>query len=135
MTQNDGGKPPSFLTGTDISLMYLPSINSNFPLYMDGGNAWAGIDAECDLCGKIVPHHQFTGRVNKLSGIAAQLEAVAYCEGCHHCTQYSKRLHHDMTMSGMYQGKWVTSSPEKTSFIMRLFNATHELLCGLYDRI
>lgn len=119
--------PPKYvsLTARDCELMDMPTIASQMPIQFANGAAWEAFDGECATCKQFLPAGMVVGMVSRPTPTVAVVEAIGVCGVCQKATRYFYRLHDDMRLSGLRDGRWKEWRPKKS-----LFDRFVALFCG-----
>lgn len=107
------------LTVRDKELLAMQPIASNFPVRFAGGVQWNSFCGDCEKCGKAIPSQQLRGLVTRPLARLAVIEAVGVCEGCSLLTRFLYRLHADMRITGIRDGKWQQWSARRPWWLIR----------------
>lgn len=65
----------------------------------------------CDKCDQAIEDDMLKGTIHRHVASTATIEAVGICVPCRTLTAYNMRLHDDMRVTKLHQGRWVTYRP------------------------
>lgn len=100
--------PTSPITRRDHDLLAMPTIESQLPVFFANGRRWTRLNFHCRGCATTLRNEVVRGSVKRpLEGVAV-VEAVGVCTACRLCTRFLYRLHNDMRVTGVCDGRWVT---------------------------
>jgi len=102
------------VSAEDRELMTRSTIASQMPVQFGNGACWTSIDGQCKSCGQNIPPGRLTGTVLRQSKSVAVVEAIGVCVPCKLATRFHYRLHDDMRITGMADGRWVTWRPRRS---------------------
>lgn len=84
----------------------MPPVASQMPVVFANGTCWNEITGSCRGCGQSFAESAFRGVVSRPLPSVAVIEAVGLCPHCRLITRFDYRLHSDMRMTGMRNGRW-----------------------------
>ena len=96
------------LTETELRLLKLAPLQSNFPIKFDTGSEFAEMHCKCAHCRKPLLAEFVRGEVTRPIPSVAVIDAVGVCTECKMITTFFYRLHSNMSVSTVYNGKWLT---------------------------
>ena len=96
------------LTETELRLLKLAPLQSNFPVKFNTKSEFAEMKCKCAHCRKPLFAEFVRGEVTRPIPSVAVIDAVGVCTECKVITPFFFRLHSDMSVSTVYNGKWVT---------------------------
>lgn len=108
-----------------------PHLKSNpilhhFPIYLNK-TCWASVNAECEICHSVIEHQNLRGEVGMIGSSTASIRAAAICHVCDHVSDFSCRLHEDMSTSMLVDGEWIKSGKPNVS----LWESIKEYFSGI----
>ena len=109
------------VTDRQRQMMDMPTIASQMPVVFGGNSRWDEFEGYCAECGQSIRMGWLRGRVSRPVPQVAVIEAIGVCEQCLLATEFHYRLHDDMRITGVRNGKWVTWKHEP-SWVERLVN-------------
>ena len=83
-------------------------IAEQLPVTFGNGTIWRTVAGHCAHCNAVLARDAMRGQVGRPFPRVAIIEAVGWCEPCRSETRYFYRLHDDMTLSTIVQGRWVS---------------------------
>jgi hypothetical protein len=92
----------------DRALFEMPSIESQMPVHFKNGNMFEQMDCYCSECDEAILKDCVRGEIQRPFEHVAVIEAVGACIECRLLTPFQLRLHDDMRITGLRDGKWVT---------------------------
>jgi hypothetical protein len=95
------------LTETELRLLKLAPLQSNFPIKFNTKSEFAAISCKCAHCGKTLFAEFVRGEVTRPIPSVAVIDAVGVCAECKGITTFFYRLHSNMSVSTVYNGKWL----------------------------
>lgn len=98
----------------DLALMALSPIAQQMPVVFGNGARWSGFSGQCKSCGREIEPEQLTGSVARPTASVAVVNAIGVCRPCKLATRFHYRLHDDMRITGMADGRWVTWRPRRS---------------------
>lgn len=125
MSKHPRGRRP--VTERERQLYSMPAIQSQMPVTFKVGNEFSEISGYCAHCELLIPDMELKGIVKRPIESVAVIEAVGYCDPCKMLTRIDFRLHDDMRVSGIKDGKWVTWRHSPT-----LFDSLRNLIVNLF---
>ena len=96
------------LTATEFRLLKLAPLQSSFPVKFDTGLEFAEINCKCARCRKPLFAEFVRGEVTRPIPSVAVIDAVGVCTECKVITTFFFRLHSNMSVSTVHNGKWLT---------------------------
>ena len=100
------------LTETEFRLLKLAPLQSSFPVKFDTGLEFAEvstvINCKCARCRKPLFAEFVRGEVTRPIPSVAVIDAVGVCTECKVITTFFFRLHSNMSVSTVHNGKWLT---------------------------
>ena len=96
------------LTETELRLLKLAPLQSSFPVKFDTGLEFAKINCKCARCRKPLFAEFVRGEVTRPISSVAVIDAVGVCTECKVITPFFFRLHSNMSVSTVHNGKWLT---------------------------
>lgn len=102
------------ITARHEELFAMPTINSQLPVKLDNECLWAEFDGYCLECGNKIDENMLRGAVSKPFPHTAVIDAVGICKPCRVLTVFYNRLHDDMRVTAIKDGKWCAWEAEPT---------------------
>lgn len=96
------------ISDRERELMEMPSIESQMPINFKIGSMFTEVNGYCAKCEKLVDAGLLRGVIHRPFENVAVVEAVCACLSCRLLTPLNLRLHDDMRLTGLRDGKWVT---------------------------
>lgn len=88
----------------------LPALGASFPLVFADGARWDKLTGHCGRCSRRIEPDNLRGSAHawgpKHAPAVYDVRAIGYCPECHLLTPFRYRMHQDMSMSGLRDGKW-----------------------------
>ena len=95
------------LSSRDRELVQMAPIESHFPIRYRNKNTWTELRGCCNGCGREIASSALRGMVSHPTERVAIVDAVGVCDECKLLTRFFYRLHDDMRVSTIRDGKWV----------------------------
>lgn len=105
----------------------LSPLSDSFPLVFANGARWDAFVGHCDRCARSIDAVNMKGSApawrSKLGPVVYDVRALGYCPECCLLTPFRYRMHDDMSMTGLKDGKWCRwSSPVGESRVRRFLS-------------
>jgi hypothetical protein len=106
----------------------LPALSESFPLVFAEGARWNELTGFCGGCSQPIKAENLKGNAQpwgaKRAPFVYDVRALGYCSECRLLTSFHYRMHEDMSMTGLKDGKWCRwRSPARASLVRRFFSA------------
>jgi len=108
------------LTPEEVEMLRGPDVMSQFPVIFANGNRFTQFRAICKQCGEGGASEHTYGRVVRPYPNVAIVRGVLWCESCNFNTPFEWRLHDDLRMSGLRNGRWVEGRLRGSGIIGRI---------------
>ncbi len=117
------------LSSRDRELVQMAPIESHFPIRYKNNNSWTELRGCCNGCGREITAGALRGMVSRPTDSVAIVDAVGVCVECKLLTRFFYRLHDDMRITTIRNGKWVAFKTNP-SFMDRVRNVLKFLAFG-----
>lgn len=94
------------LSDEDKALLALPPMHTHLPIVFASGYKLIEFCGECIRCKRQIEPALFRGRIDRTFERVAIIQAVGACHHCRLLTRFNYRVHDDLSITGVRDGRW-----------------------------